>query len=168
MENLIDVLNRECETYEGLLELSRKKTPVIITGNLEELSRITDEEQEYAGRLQNLDKTRAEVTADIANVLNRDVEALKLTKLIEILAARPSEQSALIDVRDRLQKVVHALRQVNEQNSELLKDSIEMVQIEMNLLQSFKAAPETANYSRGAYATGDTMGVTRGNFDAKQ
>ena len=30
------------------------------------------------------------------------------------------------------------------------------------------AAPETANYSRGAYATGDTMGVTRGNFDAKQ
>ncbi|MBR6326723.1 MAG: flagellar protein FlgN [Lachnospiraceae bacterium] len=168
MENLIDVLNRECETYEGLLELSRKKTPVIITGNLEELSRITDEEQEYASRLQNLDKTRAEVTADIANVLNRDVEALKLTKLIEILAARPSEQSALIDVRDRLQKVVHALRQVNEQNSELLKDSIEMVQIEMNLLQSFKAAPETANYSRGAYATGDTMGVTRGNFDAKQ
>ena len=168
MENLIDVLNRECETYEGLLELSRKKTPVIITGNLEELSRITDEEQEYASRLQNLDKTRAEVTADIANVLNRDVEALKLTKLIEILAARPSEQSALIDVRDRLQKVVHALRQVNEQNSELLKDSIEMVQIEMNLLQSSKAAPETANYSRGAYATGDTMGVTRGNFDAKQ
>jgi len=168
MENLIDVLNRECETYEGLLELSRKKTPVIITGNLEELSRITDEEQEYASHLQNLDKTRAEVTADIANVLNRDVEALKLTKLIEILAARPSEQSALIDVRDRLQKVVHALRQVNEQNSELLKDSIEMVQIEMNLLQSFKAAPETANYSRGAYATGDTMGVTRGNFDAKQ
>ena len=168
MENLIDVLNREYETYEGLLELSRKKTPVIITGNLEELSRITDEEQEYASRLQNLDKTRAEVTADIANVLNRDVEALKLTKLIEILAARPSEQSALIDVRDRLQKVVHALRQVNEQNSELLKDSIEMVQIEMNLLQSFKAAPETANYSRGAYATGDTMGVTRGNFDAKQ
>ena len=168
MENLIDVLNRECETYEGLLELSRKKTPVIITGNLEELSRITDEEQEYAGRLQNLDKTRAEVTADIANVLNRDVEALKLTKLIEILAARPSEQSALIDVRDRLQKVVHALRQVNEQNSELLKDSIEMVQIEMNLLQSFKAAPETANYSRGAYATRETMGVTRGNFDAKQ
>ena len=38
----------------------------------------------------------------------------------------------------------------------------------MNLLQSMKAAPETANYTRNAYNSGAQMGVTSGNFDAKQ
>ena len=43
-----------------------------------------------------------------------------------------------------------------------------MVEFEMNLLQASKAAPETANYNRGAYNAGDTMGVIDHGFDAKQ
>ena len=45
MENLIEVLDSESREYENLLELSTQKTPVIISGNLEELAKITDEEQ---------------------------------------------------------------------------------------------------------------------------
>ncbi len=168
MENLITILNEECSAYEELLTLSRKKTPVLIAGNLDELSKITDEEQEWASRLANLDKKRSEVTADIANVLNKDVKSLKLSYLIKLLEKRPSEQRALSEVHDKLQDVVGHVRQVNEQNRELIRTALEMVQFEMNLIQSMQAAPETANYSRGAYNTGDTMGVTRGNFDAKQ
>ncbi len=168
MENLISILNEECSAYEELLKLSRKKTPVIISGNLEQLSIITDEEQEQASRLTNLDKKRSEVTADIANVLNKDVNKLKLSYLIKLLEKRPAEQRALTDVHDRLKTVVAEVRQVNEQNRELIQTSLELVQFEMNLMQSMQAAPETANYSRGAYSTGDTMGVTRGKFDAKQ
>ena len=63
--------------------------------------------------------------------------------------------------------MVHELARVNDQNSELLKSSLEMVDFELNLLNSLKAAPETANYSRANY-TGGTLGVTRGTFDAKQ
>ena len=43
-----------------------------------------------------------------------------------------------------------------------------MVEFELGLLQAMKQAPETANYSRGAYNTGDTMGDSRKGFDAKQ
>ena len=42
-----------------------------------------------------------------------------------------------------------------------------MVEFEINMLQASRLAPETANYNRGAYSAGSTMGVTRG-FDAKQ
>ena len=38
----------------------------------------------------------------------------------------------------------------------------------MNMLQSMKAAPETANYNKGAYNTGDHMGAGGAAFDAKQ
>ena len=168
MENLIEVLQQESTEYEGLLELSQKKTPLIVGGDLDNLQKITDDEQIVVSRLHNLEKKRAEVTADIANVLNRDVENLKLTNLIEMMAARPAEQAKLAEVHDRLQSAVHNLQRANEQNRELLTNALEMVEFEMNLVQAMRAAPETANYTRNAYNSGDTMGVVSGGFDAKQ
>ena len=168
MENLIDVLNKECSEYEGLLELSQRKTPIIIKGNLENLQNITDEEQELVSRISRLEKRRQEVTADIANVLNRDVDTLKLKNLVEMLAARPAEQKILAEAHDRLQTAVRGLQKINEQNNELLKNALEMVEFEMNLVHAMKTAPETANYNKGAYNAGDTMGVSRHGFDAKQ
>lgn len=167
MENLIDVLNKENSEYEGLLNLSQKKTPIIVGGNLENLQRITDEEQELVDRINRLDKMRMEVTVDIANVLNKDVNTLKLSNLIAMLAGRPAEQKALAEANDRLLVTVRELKRVNEQNKELLDNALDMVGFEMNMIQALKAAPETANYSRGAYSLGETMGVTRG-FDTKQ
>ena len=108
------------------------------------------------------------MTADIADVLNRDVNDLKLSNLITMLSTRPAEQQALADAHDRLQAAVRGLKRANEQNSELLSSALEMVEFEMNLLQAAKAAPETANYNRGAYNAGDTMGVMDHGFDAKQ
>ena len=166
VENLITVLSEECDEYDIILGLARSKTPVIVAGNLDELSRITEDEQSHADRLQNLDNRRSKVTADIANVINRDVNDLKLNILIGLLDRTPAEQKRLSEVYDRLKTVVHELARVNDQNSELLKSSLEMVEFELNLLNSLKAAPETANYSRNSY-TGGTLGVTRSGFDAK-
>lgn len=168
MENLIEVIEQEGIEYEGLLSLSQKKTPVIVSGDLEALQKITDDEQESVSRISHLEKKRTEVTADIANVLNRDVTKLKLRDMIDMLAARPAEQQRLAAAHDRLQGAVHELQRTNEQNKELLTNALEMVEFEMNLLQASKAAPETANYTRSAYNTGDTMGVSGGGFDAKQ
>lgn len=168
MENLIEVLTKESDAYEGLLEVSRRKTAIIVKGDLEALTQLTDEEQDAASVIANLDKKRAEVTKDIANVLNKDVNTLKLSKLVEMLSSRPEEQKSLATAIDKLKKNADELRRINVQNSELLKNSIEMVEFELTLLQSMKTAPETANYSRGAYSTGDTMGIARGGFDAKQ
>lgn len=167
MENLIEVLNEESREYEGLLSISQRKTPIIVSGNLEELQKITDEEQDMVTRLNGLERRRTEVTADIATVLNKDVTKLTLTNLIDIMSARPAEQQALAEVHDKLRKTVRELQRVNEQNGALLKDAMEMVEFEINLLQASRQAPETANYNRGAYNAGDTMGVTKG-FDAKQ
>lgn len=168
MENLIEALEQECIEYEGLLSLSQKKTPIIVSGNLEELQKITDDEQESVGRINHLEKKRVEVTADIANVLNKDVATLKLANLIEMMSARHEEQKRLAAAHDRLQRTVHELRRINEQNRELLANALEMVEFEMSLLQASSAAPETANYTRNAYNAGDTMGIANGRFDAKQ
>ncbi len=168
MENLIAVLQQECVEYNGLLEISRRKTPIIVAGDLEQLEIITDEEQEWVGRITHLEKKRVEVIADIANVLNKDVTTMKLRDLVQILSARPAEQKLLADACDGLQDAVYQVREVNEQNRELIQRSLELVEFDMNLLQSMKTAPQTANYNRGASSAGETMGIAVPGFDAKQ
>jgi hypothetical protein len=63
---------------------------------------------------------------------------------------------------------VYNVARINEQNRELIQESLEMVQFEMNILQAKKAAPETANYNRTAYSSGSVIGVSAKGFDAKQ
>lgn len=168
MENLIMTLGDLCDEYENLLGISTQKTPVIISGNLEELSKITDEEQIVVSRINHLDRKRQEVIRDIANVVNRDVEDLKLESIIQMLEPRPSEQQKLAMVYDRLKNVVHREKQVNEQNRQLIISVLEMIEFDINMFQAMKAAPETANYNKGAYNTGDIIGAGRSEFDAKQ
>ena len=168
MEVLIDVLEQENQEYEKLLSLSMRKTSVIVSENLEELTKITDEEQFIVSRINNLDHQRNETVNDIANVLNKDVTKLKIVDLINMLAARPQEQAKLASVFDELRRNVRAVKRINEQNRELIENALELVQLNMQVLQSMNKAPETANYNRGAYNTGDVIGTVNKAFDAKQ
>lgn len=168
MEDLISILEQEDSLYEDLLKLSMSKTPVLISGDLEALSRITEDEQEIVNKVNALDKKREEGMKDIANVLGKDVKTLKLTDLIEILRSRPAEQNRLAAIYDKLSDTIGQMKRTNEQNRELIESSLEMVRFDMNVLQAYKAAPETANYSKNALNSGAYMGNTKGGFDAKQ
>lgn len=168
METLIEVLEQENLEYENLLELSMKKTPAIVSDDIKSLAEITDEEQIIVSRINHLDRQRNEAVNDIANVLNKDVTELKIVDLINMLAARPQEQSKLASVFDDLRRNVRAVKRVNEQNRELIENALELVQLNMQVLQSLNKAPETANYNRGAYNTGDVIGTVNKTFDAKQ
>jgi len=168
MEALIEVLKKENQEYKNLLELSMKKTPAIVSDDVKALAQITDEEQIIVSRINHLDNQRNDAVNDIANVLNKDVTKLKIADLIKMLAARPQEQAELASVFDELRRNVHAVKRVNEQNRELIESALEMVQFNMQVLQSMNKAPETANYNRGACSTGDVIGTVNKAFDAKQ
>ena len=120
------------------------------------------------GKINRLEQKRQEVYADIANVINRDVNTLMLTDLIEILRSREQEQQKLARVHDRLSTAVHKVRSINEQNRILIENALEMVEFDMNMLQAMKAVPETANYNKGAFNTGTPVGLDGSGFDAKQ
>ncbi|MCR5109024.1 MAG: flagellar protein FlgN [Lachnospiraceae bacterium] len=168
MEELIDTLEKESVIYERLLELAQKKTPVIVKGNIEELTKITDEEQIVVDQISHLEKKRETVTNDIADVINKDVENLKLTNLIELLSNQPREKRRLSEVHDKLRDVVTQVKTINEHNQDLITHSLEMVEFDLNMIQAMRQAPETANYGRSGYNAGEMLGTGMQGFDAKQ
>ena len=167
IEELIDTLNKENDEYGKLLELSGQKAAVIVARDIPALEKITDDEQTVISNISNLDAKRAEVTKDIADVINKDVESLKLSVLIDLLSKQPNEQKALADVHDRLKVTVDNVRRINESNRQLIEQSLEMVEFDLNMMRAMRQAPETNNYGRSAVSVGETLGAVRG-FDAKQ
>ena len=145
LENLVETLDRENTEYEALVDLSRKKTPVIVKGDIKNLEKITEDEQEVVGRIIHLEKLRVEVLTDIADVMNRDVHTLKLKNLVQMLEKTPEQQKLLMEVQEKLKKTVEGLKEVNERNQMLLKDAMEMVHFDLSMIQALKAAPQTAN-----------------------
>ena len=146
MEELIMCLEEETAEYEQLLSLSQRKTPVIVSGDIAQLEKITDEEQIIVSRITNLDAKRETVTKDIADVINKDVANLKLTTLIELLSNQPKQRRRLSEIHDKLSTTVKNIRLINEGNAELIKHSLEMVSFDLNMLKAMRQAPETDNY----------------------
>lgn len=167
LDNLITVLDKENEEYKLLVELADKKTPFIVKGDIEGLGKITEDEKEIVGRIQRLEKTRTEVLADIANVVNRDVTKLKLRNLIQMLEKQPVEQKKLAGIKEELGTTITTLRKINEKNQTLLKDAMDMVSFDLNMIRALKAAPQTANYTKRAFTVGSELGVAVGAFDAR-
>ncbi len=167
IEELIDTLKKENEEYGKLLDLSKRKAAVIVARDIPALEKITDDEQIVVSAIGNLDAKRAQVTADIADVINKDVESLKLSVLIDLLSKQPGEQKALSEIHDKLKVTVDNVRSINESNRQLIEQSLEMVEFDLNMMRAMRQAPETNNYGRSAVSVGETLGSVRG-FDAKQ
>lgn len=168
LENLIDVLDRENVQYEKLVVLAESKTPVIVAGDIENLGKITEDEQEIVGIIQGMEKQRDKFLADIANVVNRDVETLKLIDLIQMLDKMPDQREKLEGIQKRLRATIDKLREVNDRNQMLLAERLDMVGFNLNMIRAMKSAPQTANYSKNAYTNGQSLGIFHGGFDAKQ
>lgn len=166
MEELITVLGKEEEQYRRLIELGKKKKEAVIRADIRTLDEITASEQEVAGTLQNLAVRRTGVMNDMATVLGKKPENVTVTKMIAWLESQPAEQQRLTEVKERLLAAGDEMASMNAQNEVLLKQALEMVEFDLTLLKSMRQAPETANYNRNAYNTGDLLGG--GGFDAKQ
>lgn len=172
VEELASVLGGQIEASKELYKLSMDKTPILVQGDLDALQKLTEAEQLVVDRLAGFDRKRERLMSDIADVTNRKSTGLTLSELIDSLASGSVEAArkqavVLSGLRDDLADICRKLARVNAQNEELVKSSLEIIDYDLNLVQSMRAAPETANYGRRATGTDSVLGRPTGGFDAK-
>lgn len=166
MDDLVQVLESENEQYQKLAQLSKEKKQVIIKADVPSLEKIVDLEQDVASKIQNLDNHRKKVMHDMSVVLNKPEKDFTVNTVIEMLGSQPKERERLENVKNQLKTTLDDVRKINEQNQILLSQALDMVEFDLTLFRSMRTAPETANYDRNAYNTGDILGSS--GFDAKQ
>ncbi len=167
MEELFTALDGEKEIYEQLIPISEEKTEVLIRGELKELEKVTQEEQRLIEKASALGKKREQVIANIGLVLNKEAATLDLSTLADLMAKQPEEKEKLVQLHDSLKVIMGRLVDINEKNKKLIENSLEMIEFNMNFIQSTRMSPGVNNYDRNATSK-YSAGYSSGAFDAKQ
>lgn len=165
-EELYSVMCEEKKGYDELYDLSQKKRKAIVKRNLQELQDINTQEETITSRLKNLENRRIKNLTDMSVVMGHDDEILTVTQVIDLLDNQPEEQKHLKDAKRELVNSATRMHQLNEQIQVILNQALEMTEFDLNLFENMKKAPETANYDKHAYNTGDVL--PSGGFDLKQ
>ena len=166
MDDLTQVLENETVEYKKLVELSESLREALIASDVPAVDHLTADQEEVSNGIQSLESRRTRIMNDIAVVLNKKPEELKVSMLEQSLAGQPALQERLAAVRTELKQTMDELKRINHTNQALLRQSMELLEFDLNLFRSMRQAPETANYNKSAVNTGDLLG-SRG-FDAKQ
>lgn len=87
--------------------------------------------------------------------------------LIQLLENQPKEQKTLSILHDNLDNIVRQLMEINSRNKSLIEQSLEMIEFNMNYIQSMRLYQGNNNYTKDAEQY-DTKISGAGIFDAKQ
>ena len=99
--------------------------------------------------------------------MGRDPRSLTLSKLISLLEGQPKEQRELSLLHDSLTAILKNLSDANLRNQLLIEQSLEMIEFNMNLIQSTRMSPGSGSYTKSAYEN-DAPAWQTGMFDARQ
>lgn len=166
MEELISTLSQEKDIYLTLLPIAEEKTKAIVANDLEALQKVTEKEKEMVDRVTALERKRSEVINNMGIVLGRKPQELTLTELICVAEKQPRDKEVLTELKDVLGTAVRKLEDINERNKVLIQHSLEMIEFNMNLIQSTRMV-QGNNYTKSAAET--EIGASQtGMFDAKQ
>ena len=135
IDELITILSKENKEYQDLVILSKEKTNVIVKGDIEYLQKITEAEQSFIGRITKLEKERMENVEEIAKVLCRDAKTLTVRDIIEVLKGQLEAKEKLAKVYDEIKNTISQLTALNEMNKNLIDQSLELIDFDLNLLQ---------------------------------
>lgn len=167
MEELITTLDAEEILYRQLIPIEEDKTRAVIANDLESLQDIAVREHDLVDQTSAMEQKRERIAVDIATVLGKDPKTITLEQIAEALKNQPEDRKKLQVIHDRLKKTVARLQELNEQNKLLLKEAMEMVEFNMNVIRSTRMSSGSSNYSSSA-AEVEGMAPQHGIFDAKQ
>jgi hypothetical protein len=167
VDELIGILEQEYHLYQLLIPIAEEKTRVIVKDDLTSLQNITEKEQSAINQINVLENKRELVMENVKTVINRKGQDLSLKTLVQLMENQPKEQKALSLIHDNLKSVIQRLVEINNRNKSLIKQSLEMIEFNMNFIQSTRMSPGNNTYTKGASQyEAQTLGT--GMFDAKQ
>lgn len=134
---LLKLLEKELNYQEKLLELLSKERAAIVKLNQDELDALSGAKQDILNEVMDIEARRKEIFFSIAKESNR--EGLKFNDVLEMCP--PSEgKGQLRHVGENLKRVATSVREMNEQNGQLIKQSLGLIASTLAIMRS---APDT-------------------------
>lgn len=152
------VLNEEYEIYCKLFEAAKRKTDVIMQGNIKELEQITKFEETNIYTIIQLENKR-EI---LAESISKEVGIREESNISQIIAKLSGKDKKEIDeIKEKLHNVLTEMKRVNDLNNTLITDNLDFINLNINLL--------TNTRQNNVYGKGESNFIQQNNniFDIK-
>ena len=168
-QDLITTLKMEESICGDFIPLCRKKTKYIISNDVEEIEKHTKLEQDMFDKLLACERERRRILRDVATVMNTDYANLKPSNVIDMLDGQPTEKKELSLLHDSLKSKMKEITQINEHNTSLIKQSLDMIEFNVNFIQSTWMSVGNIGYDNFAkHVEGSRKEPISRMFDARQ
>lgn len=134
VNELTEILDKETGIYAKLLKLSSDKTNIIVAGKVAELENIVKLEQSIFMNLGKFEVKREQLVEKLAVQIGISSEYLTITVLARHV--EPSQAERLKTIQDKMLNTVNMLKDTNDKNSKLIKNSLDFINFSINLLTS--------------------------------
>lgn len=159
--HLTEVLNDLVLIHEKTLDLSLRKTELIKAGEIDNLSKIIMDERKYLQQVTQLEQKRQQVTEVIYEKYGISSEERTISELLEHLEdesiGKQLEQSVV-----KLVENIVKLKQNEQLNNDLIQQSMQFVQLSLDMLQ-----PSVQNINYDDRSTGKDVARKQSVFDSK-
>lgn len=147
LNELMDVLEREAGIYDELLKISQNKTDLIVKNKVSDLDNITKLEQTLVLNMSKLEELRENIINDLTAELGVNQSEMTISELLKYIDK--SQVQKLEAYKTNLLSKINEIKEINDLNSKLIKNSIDYINFSINVLSS---APADNNY--------DNTGIT--------
>jgi flagellar biosynthesis/type III secretory pathway chaperone len=134
---LLKVLEKELKCQEQLLELLSQERVAIVKLNQEQIERIREAKENILTEAIDIEQRRKQIFSALAETAKR-TEPLKLADVIELCPPQEG-RGQLRHVGETLKKVATSVFELNDQNGELIKQSLGLIASTVAIM---RAAPE--------------------------
>ena len=154
LDGLVLVVGEQEVLCERLLEISMAERGMVAGAQIEDLERTSREKAGLIEQIEKLDARRVRIVRAITSELGIS----GAVSLRELAVALPGPQrTSLEEARDRVVRVVSALRDVNDVNLEAMKHSLDLVRESLRNLRRLAGTGEI--YDSGGRQRWDAAGM---------
>jgi len=141
-DSLISILEKQLTLYTSLYQLAVKKVDMIKTNDISSLNQIMKEEQKHITAISALENERMK---DLEKLFPAKETVPTISSCVEI--AEYEQKPILENLFRKLTNILQKIKEQNDLNQELIKQSLQFVNYSLNLFQ-----PKTSAMNYGPNA----------------
>ncbi|HEX7065878.1 MAG TPA: flagellar protein FlgN [Bacillales bacterium] len=142
-ESMIETMKVLVSVHRELNEQAKEKTETLKNGDMEALETLMKKEEAAVSKLKELEELRVRQVDVFLGEKGMIGENVTMSQLLKV--ADPEEEQKLLQIQHQLTEEIILLKQQNALNQELIEQSLQFVNVSLNLYQPEK---EPANYGR--------------------
>lgn len=141
-DKLIALLAELSELCQGLLELSKQKREFLIAGQAQKLEAVTRQEEVLILRIGKLEVLREKVLQEIAAAHQLNTQGLTISQLRQL--ADEEVANKIKEFEQVFSGITNELVPLNQLNTQLIQQSLNFVNYNINLLAQTQTGPTYA------------------------